>query len=106
MSYRRFLFTLNNYTEDDCQRLLGRVPLLAKYIVFGKEIAPTTETPHLQGYVHLQKKTRMARILADWPAAGHITISRGKQLLASPPYGTTVGRPSGHCVRSIFKKID
>lgn len=45
---RNFCFTLNNYTEVDIDNLKK---LDAKYIIFGKEIAPTTKTPHLQGYI-------------------------------------------------------
>lgn len=45
---RNFVFTLNNYTDEDCDYLLS---IDCRYIVFGKEIAPTTGTPHLQGCI-------------------------------------------------------
>lgn len=52
--YRAFVFTLNNYTDDDIEYLKswfgnGRV----RYLVCSKEVAPMTGTPHLQGYVYL-----------------------------------------------------
>lgn len=45
---RSFTFTLNNYTDDE-QHLVQS--LSCKYLVFGREIAPETGTPHLQGFV-------------------------------------------------------
>jgi len=47
-----FCFTHNNYTDQD---ILDFQNLDCKYIVFGKEVAPTTGTPHLQGYVYMTK---------------------------------------------------
>jgi Putative viral replication protein len=50
----RWMFVLNNYTEteeEDISRLFDDKQKNIKYIVFGREIAPTTETPHLQGFV-------------------------------------------------------
>lgn len=55
---RSWCFTLNNWTEADIQ-FLSTVP--ATYVVYGKEIAPTTSTPHLQGYIQLKEaKTLLA----------------------------------------------
>jgi len=49
---RRWRFVVNNYTEEDITQLKNAE---YKYIVFGQEIAPTTGTPHLQGYVEFDK---------------------------------------------------
>jgi len=47
---RRWVFTLNNYTPEDELRIqMADVP----YIIYGREIAPETGTPHLQGYLEL-----------------------------------------------------
>lgn len=48
---RTWTWTLNNYTNDDVERLMNKSEDDIKYLTFGKEIAPTTGTPHLQGYV-------------------------------------------------------
>lgn len=49
---KRWTFTLNNPTEEDEQRLGGIVSGgLGEYLVYGRELAPDTGTPHLQGYV-------------------------------------------------------
>ena len=51
--YRGFVFTVNNYTDDDVDGLsemfeAGKL----RYMVVSKEIAPSTGTPHLQGYLY------------------------------------------------------
>lgn len=48
---RGWCFTLNNYTEADIL-FLATVPSV--YLCYGKEVAPTTGTFHLQGYVHFR----------------------------------------------------
>lgn len=47
-SSRNFEFTHNNYTQEDIDKILN---WNCRYVVIGEEIAPTTGTPHLQGYV-------------------------------------------------------
>ena len=42
-----WMFTINNYTNDDIHKLFS-MPMEWKWIA-GKEIAPSTKTPHLQG---------------------------------------------------------
>lgn len=58
---RGFAFTVNNWTEEDWSAL-QRAPSV-RYLVMGKEVAPTTGTPHIQGYVffELQKTFSAAR---------------------------------------------
>ena len=50
LKYLNFVFTWNNYTDENISTLAS---LKYKYIYYGKEIAPTTGTPHLQGYICL-----------------------------------------------------
>ena len=45
---RQWTFTLNNY---DPENLPPFVPDSMKFLCYGEEVAPTTGTPHLQGYV-------------------------------------------------------
>jgi len=45
---RNYVFTKNNYTQDDLD-MFDTVE--CKYLVYGKEVAPTTGTPHLQGFI-------------------------------------------------------
>lgn len=45
---RKFVFTWNNYPSDD-EFNTTLDTLSAVYLCFGKELAPSTNTPHLQG---------------------------------------------------------
>lgn len=46
---RAFVFTFNNYTPEDESRIQS---INCKYCIYGRETAPTTGTPHLQGYIY------------------------------------------------------
>lgn len=52
---RKWVFTYNNYSDVGKQQLLQKLHSYrgCRYI-FGYEIAPTTGTPHLQGYVEFE----------------------------------------------------
>ncbi len=54
------MFTLNNYTEEEVEKLM--TSLSFSFILFGKEEAPSTGTPHLQGYFELPKKKRQSAV--------------------------------------------
>jgi len=54
-----YRFTYNNYTEDGEYELKSWLKNFCKYACYGHEIAPTTGTPHLQGYFSLIKKQRI-----------------------------------------------
>jgi len=71
-----FVFTLNNYTELDIGSLLN---YKCRYIVFAKEVAPTTGTHHLQGYCELGKQVRFNTLLATLPKGIHIQPRMGTQ---------------------------
>jgi len=55
---RRWCFTLNNYNDDDITKLRSAFSDAeqTRYAVFGYEIAPHTNTPHLQGFVYFKKE--------------------------------------------------
>lgn len=46
--YRNVVFTVNNWTQADWDTIWNCDKL--SYLVMGQEIAPTTGTPHIQGY--------------------------------------------------------
>lgn len=79
---RRFCFTLNNPTDEQrtIYRDLGNSAHI-KYLVFGEEIAPTTLTPHLQGFVVFSNARRFGSVTAAFP--GHFSIALGTNLQAS-----------------------
>lgn len=52
-----FVWTLNNYTPEDILRVQGAVGMRGiTYICYGRETAPSTGTPHLQGYMQSTQK--------------------------------------------------
>ncbi|ORX66090.1 hypothetical protein BCR32DRAFT_286358 [Anaeromyces robustus] len=60
---RYFAFTLNSYSEDDelALQTFAKNPRVM-HLLYGKEVAPTTGTNHLQGCFCLVKKTKLLTI--------------------------------------------
>lgn len=69
---RAFCFTINNYSEDALTKLNE---LECSYLVYGKELAPSTGTPHLQGYVHFKNPRSLVAVRKL--LNGHVTIANG-----------------------------
>lgn len=57
--FTRFVFTWNNYPLDYKDKLMA---LHFRYICFGEEIAPTTGTKHIQGYIEFKQQLRMSEM--------------------------------------------
>lgn len=55
---KNYCFTYNNYPED-LSTLDQLLEEHGNYAIYGKEICPTTGTPHLQGYLQLKKEDRI-----------------------------------------------
>lgn len=70
---KNWSFTLNNYTDDDIQRLTTPNPDIA-YIIFGKEVG-TKGTHHLQGTVVFHQRLRLQHAKARIGNA-HLTPTR------------------------------
>lgn len=57
MPVYHFIWTLNNYTPEDILRIQGCIGKRGiRYICYGREVAPSTGTPHLQGYMQSTQK--------------------------------------------------
>lgn len=67
--YRAWCFTLNNYNDADIKHIKEVVALHSRYVVFGKEIAPGTGTPHLQGYVYFHNQRQRKAVSRMLPRA-------------------------------------
>jgi len=67
-------FTLNNYTEEDRQMLLAHE---CQYIIMGKEVAPTTGTPHLQGFVQYAKPGKSFKAMKELHNSLSLRMTKG-----------------------------
>jgi len=61
-----YCFTYNNWTADGVTKLKEWLTTNCKYACMQEEIAPTTGTPHMQGYMNLKTKKRMATIQKEF----------------------------------------
>lgn len=63
---------LNNYSPQDVDLLRGICNrFVGCYLVFGYEVAPTTGTPHLQGFVYFVNKKAFSSVLKILPKGCH-----------------------------------
>lgn len=77
----QIVFVCNNWTTDIINAYTQTFELLCSqhkiyYAIWGKEIAPTTGTPHLQGYVAFVERTAFSTIRRLLPGS-HIENARG-----------------------------
>lgn len=89
LKHRDWNFTWNNYPEDYAEQLMSKLskprrtggdcPM--KYIIMGKEVCPTTGTPHIQGFVMF-----------------HNPRAFGKNMRVS-------GKPKADTLRGMFPKV-
>lgn len=70
---RSFPFTWNNFPDDHQDRLDALQP---RYVCYGYEWAPTTGTPHLQGYLYFDNARALSALRRALPGV-HIEIARG-----------------------------
>ena len=75
---KHWCFTLNNYTVDDEEALkeLGEGDSV-QYLVYGRETAPDTGTPHLQGYVVFESRKTLRQVRGLVRNA-HLEKAKGK----------------------------
>ena len=74
--FRAWCFTLNNYTQQDEQSIQTIVTRFARYIVYGRELAPETGTPHLQGYVYFYNQRQRKSVSRLLPRA-RVEVANG-----------------------------
>lgn len=94
-SAKHWTWTLNNYTNDEKEQLADKATeLLATkrliYLVYGEEIAPTTNTPHLQGYIAFNSRLTLRQVKQILPSRSHLEPSRG-----SPAQNATYCKKDG-----------
>jgi len=77
-------FTLNNPTEDD-ESFLSSLWTDGKctYLVFGRETAPETGTPHLQGFISFPRRKRLGAVKQIFGQRPHLERCRGTAFQAA-----------------------
>lgn len=71
--YRGWVYTFNNYTDEDVARL-KQIPCI--YHVFGYETS-STGTPHLQGYIYFKNPRAFGGVKRDMGKEVHLEPQRG-----------------------------
>lgn len=82
---RNYVWTLNNYTEEEIAELtaLGtELPSPVQYIVWGKEKGESG-TPHLQGYLSLESKKGFKFVRSLLPKRVYCAVAKGTNKQAS-----------------------
>jgi hypothetical protein len=63
---RGWVVVINNYNPEEEKAFQE---LDCRYVVYGREVAPSTGTPHLQGYVYFSSKKSLAQLKVLFPRA-------------------------------------
>ncbi len=64
---RKWVFTLNNYTPLNVTDMNKWIDNDCKDGGFGEEVAPTTGTPHMQGFLHFKNQKTFNQIKKKFP---------------------------------------
>ena len=78
MQSTRYVFTINNYTQEDVLQAQSLTNHGATLVVFGYEAAPQTGTKHIQGYVEFTQRKRRTAVAKLLPRA-FLDKARGDQ---------------------------
>lgn len=78
---RAICWTLFNYTDDDLEKVREYAKDQCEYLIFGKEVCPTTQRPHLQGYLYWSNPrsypNKKFRDLLNLSSRGRDMIAKG-----------------------------
>ncbi|AHH31485.1 replication-associated protein [Dragonfly larvae associated circular virus-10] len=115
----RWCFTLNNYTEKDVASITEKLTFSnCVFAKVGKEIGDSG-TPHLQGFIHLRKRLRLACLKKLVGDRAHCEVARGTDkdnesycgkdsdvvlTIGEPTIGTTE-QGGGDTIHSIARRI-
>lgn len=98
---KNYLWTLFNYTDVEVAKLKS---LNLKYLVFGYEICPDTQRPHLQGYLVLIKEKTLTAC-KTFIGINHIHLKQAKaDALANYKYCTKT-RPEDEVPNAVVVEI-
>lgn len=97
---RNFVFTWNNYPDDASDYLQELVDTeVLKYVGYCEEIAPTTGTPHLQGYCSFNSPRTIEQARAKFSGC-HVEVMLGS-IAQNEEYCTKAGELKHFGVKPI-----
>lgn len=70
---RAWVFTINNWTDDDIQNLDNAE---CTYIIYGKEVGEQG-TPHLQGYIYFPTLKSLKQVKSTLGSRAHVETAKG-----------------------------
>lgn len=76
---RSWVFTLNNYAPGHLERIAQMPFEWLRYVAYSEEVAPTTGTPHLQGFMYAHENVSLKQCIKFLPGA-HWAIMEGSFL--------------------------
>lgn len=82
MQSKRWVFTLNNWTDDERINLERNIGNRCSYGIYGREVGDNG-TPHLQGFIILHDKRRMGAVKSIVGGRAHLEVARGNDVEAS-----------------------
>lgn len=75
---RSYVFTWNNPPPPSVPFLSSLFDQgIVRYLCYGNEIAPSTGTPHLQGYVYFTSPRTLSSVIKLFPKGPHIEVAKG-----------------------------
>jgi len=73
---QKFTWTFHNYTDETFIKIKN-FPDWIRWIGFGREVCPTTGTPHLQGFLYTWEPVRLSKFKLTFLKNRHMEIVRG-----------------------------
>lgn len=77
LQLKKYCFTFNNYMGFNYRELERYFKEYGTLFLYGEEIAPTTGTPHLQGFIVLKKAMRITELAKKIPFPIHYITMNG-----------------------------
>lgn len=74
---RGWTITLNNYTEEEYNKLIEAAQLTSQKWVVGKEVGEKCKTPHLQGYIYVKNKISLKTLKKEFSGRAHFEVAKG-----------------------------
>lgn len=75
---KRWCFVLNNYTEEDLKAIVAlHETEKISFLIIGKELAPSTGTPHLQAYLETTTRMLGSALKKIMPSGSVLIVAKG-----------------------------